>query len=213
MARRRGLYRGERPNACRATYLAPDGGGGRPDRLPGRHDGFALLPPTPDPPATSFDLDEFITEHNRNAEAVESLESKAEINAAMRPVARLYRSVSTVTWPSNGPETSSSNCSGPGSAQGRPRLECRRILVLGGQRRKGPEVDLLVQLSRPGLEQPPDHLPAGLDHRGHGPEADHASGRGDCAGPPWSRVRDHAANFPAARERGEHYSREMIVAI
>jgi hypothetical protein len=50
--------------------------------------GSLSLLPRHNPAATSFDLDEFVAEHNRNAEAIESLEARPSINVAMRRVMR-----------------------------------------------------------------------------------------------------------------------------
>ncbi len=72
-----GSFSGVRPHDGRATNLAPGGGGRKPDRLPGRQHGLAHAAAAPGLAAhKAFDLDDFVAEHNRNAENVQTLEAQ-----------------------------------------------------------------------------------------------------------------------------------------
>lgn len=53
--------------------------------------GSLSMLPRRSPPGAGFDLDGFVTQHNRNSESIESLEARPTVRVAMGPVGRLFR--------------------------------------------------------------------------------------------------------------------------
>lgn len=53
--------------------------------------GSLSMLPRRNPPGVAFDLDGFVAEHNRNAEAIESLEARPTIRVAMGPMGRVFK--------------------------------------------------------------------------------------------------------------------------
>ena len=153
-ARIRGAFIVESGRCTRATNLAPDRGRRRPRRLPGRRHGVALPDSTAHSHARdSFDLDEFVAEHNRNAER----------SRACRPSrrSRLSRdaagSITLREWPHGDgatPELQARAVRGSWSPARPTSARTTRNSGSGSPIPKG-EVDLLVQLPRPRSSDPP----------------------------------------------------------